>query len=168
MTQVLTLIGGVGTDDIITDLAAEVLSALVDAGAAARPPDWLKPREACDIYFSGIGSADAAAIAGDQLAKVPIDVAVQSVAGRCKRLLVADMESTIITRELVDEIARLAGLGSQIAEITGRSMRGEIDFAQSLRERVAMLAGLRAELLDQVEELIELMPGARFHQPARV
>jgi len=160
MTQVLTLIGGVGTDGIITDLAAEVLSALVDAGAAAQPPDWLKPREACDIYFSGIGSADAAAIAGDQLAKVPIDVAVQSVAGRCKRLLVADMESTIITRELVDEIARLTGLGSQIAEITGRSMRGEIDFAQSLRERVAMLAGLRAELLDQVEELIELMPGA--------
>jgi phosphoserine phosphatase len=76
-------------------------------------------------------------------------------------LLVADMESTIITRELLNELAVMAGIGPQVIPITERSMRGEIDFAQSLRERVALLQGLPASLLDKVAALIEPTPGAR-------
>jgi phosphoserine phosphatase len=71
------------------------------------------------------------------------------------------MESTIITRELLDELAALVGLGAPVAAITRRSMRGEIDFAQSLRERVAMLAGQPVGLLERVATLIEPTAGAR-------
>ncbi|OON40028.1 phosphoserine phosphatase SerB [Izhakiella australiensis] len=74
-------------------------------------------------------------------------------------LLVMDMDSTAIEIECIDEIARLAGCGEQVAEVTERAMRGELDFAASLRERVATLAGADADILRQVRETLPLMPG---------
>lgn len=77
-------------------------------------------------------------------------------------LLVSDMDSTLITIECIDEIADMQGLKPQVAAITERSMRGELDFTQSLRERVALLAGLPESALQQVyDERLQLMPGAR-------
>lgn len=160
MTHVLTLIAGNGDRKRMPGVVADVLAALRDRNVAVAPPDWLSPGMACDIHLSGAASTLAETVTGGRLAGMPIDFAVQPAAGRRKRLLVADMESTIITRELIDELANFAGLGPQIAVITGRSMRGEIDFAQSLRERVAMLGGLPIQLLERVEERIDLMPGA--------
>ena len=81
--------------------------------------------------------------------------------GRRKRLLVADLESTIIENEMLDELADFVGLRAQIAEITRRAMNGELDFAAALAERVALLRGLPISVLDDAAERIRIMPGAR-------
>ncbi|MDC9596020.1 phosphoserine phosphatase [Xenorhabdus anantnagensis] len=78
---------------------------------------------------------------------------------RSPGLLVMDMDSTAIQIECIDEIARLAGVGDKVAEITERAMQGELDFSDSLRERVAQLAGADASILQQVMETLPLMPG---------
>ncbi len=141
--------------------AAAAREALVAAGAEARPPDWLAPGVACDLPFSGLPLKAAEAIVRDRLAGAPVDVVAQPRAGRRKRLLVADMESTMIANEFVDEIAEAAGVGPEVAAITRRAMAGEIGFAAALRERVAMLRGAPAALLDRVYARLVVNPGAR-------
>lgn len=96
-------------------------------------------------------------------ASVGVDIAVQkeSLYRRAKRLVVMDMDSTLIQIEVIDELARVAGVGEQVAEITERAMNGELDFSGALRERVALLKGLKAEALEQVYRNIPLTPGAR-------
>ena len=86
---------------------------------------------------------------------------MQAAAGRRKRVLVADLESTIIENEMLDELADFIGRRAEIAEITRRAMNGELDFAAALAERVALLAGLPASVLDAAAARIRLMPGAR-------
>lgn len=100
---------------------------------------------------SGIGAA---------LRDCNVDVNRVETRLRRKRLLVADMESTIIEQEMLDELADFIGARERIAAITERAMRGELDFEAALKERVAMLAGLDASVLDEVAERITLMPGA--------
>lgn len=91
-----------------------------------------------------------------------VDVCVQPPEGRRKRLLVADMDSTIIGCECLDELADYAGKKAEIAEITERAMRGELEFEGALRERVGMLKGLSAESLQRCyDERVRLNPGAR-------
>ena len=93
---------------------------------------------------------------------LPVDFAVQAVAHRRKRLLVADMDSTIINVECLDELADYAGLKAEIAEITERAMRGELEFEGALRERVGKLKGLSVNALQQAyDERVRLNPGAR-------
>jgi phosphoserine phosphatase len=96
-------------------------------------------------------------------AGVGIDIAVQkeNLYRRAKRLVVLDMDSTLIQIEVIDELARLAGVGDQVAAITHRAMNGELDFRQALRERVALLEGLPAEALEQVYRDLPFTPGAR-------
>lgn len=96
-------------------------------------------------------------------ASVGVDIAVQkeSLYRRAKRLVVMDMDSTLIQVEVIDELARVAGVGEQVAEITERAMNGELDFSGALRERVALLKGLKAEALEQVYRNIPLTLGAR-------
>ncbi|MFP4539107.1 MAG: phosphoserine phosphatase SerB, partial [Dichotomicrobium sp.] len=92
----------------------------------------------------------------------PVDHAIIPSEGRQKRLLIADMDSTIIAQECIDEVAHAAGIKPQVAAITERAMRGDLDFEQALRERVALLRGLPEAALAQVlEERITLNPGAR-------
>lgn len=91
-----------------------------------------------------------------------VDVAVLPRDGRAKKLLVADMDSTMIGQECIDELADFAGLKAHVAEITERAMRGEIAFEPALRERVALLKGLPLAVVDEViEERIRLTPGAK-------
>ncbi len=92
-----------------------------------------------------------------------VDIAVQkeSLYRRAKRLVVMDMDSTLIQVEVIDELARLAGVGEEVADITERAMNGELDFQQALRERVALLKGLRAEALEEVYRSIPFTPGAK-------
>ncbi len=95
------------------------------------------------------------------LENAAVDWIVTKGRGRRKALLVADMDSTIVTSETLDELAAYAGVKPAIEAITRRSMNGEIDFAEALRERVAMLRGLGLEALEKTWQRTELMPGAR-------
>lgn len=106
--------------------------------------------------------ADAAARVADALAQAPVDSCLQPAAGRRKRLLIADMDSTIINVECLDELADFAGLKAEISAITERAMRGELQFEGALRERVGMLKGLAVGALQQAyDERVRLNPGAR-------
>jgi len=122
-------------------------------------PNWLAPARACELP---IGEANAAAAEAVLRTMLPAetDLAVLPRAGRRKRLLVADMDSTIITTESLDELAAHAGIKDEIARITQAAMNGEIEFADALRRRVAMLKGLERGALDQVIRSMTVMPGA--------
>ncbi len=139
---------------LIADPAREPLTeATLDRAAKALAGidrrRWLGEREAADIVFTGELESKRAAIEAAFVGE-PLDVIVQPLAGREKKLLVADMDSTLIGQECVDELAAHAGVGAHVASITERAMRGEIDFAPSLRERVALLAGLPETVIDEV------------------
>jgi phosphoserine phosphatase len=160
LDHVLTLIGkapGV-LDSAVTDA---VRAALWRLGAETGPPDWLAPGLACDIGFALLHPDQAAAAARQALGDRPADALAQARAGRVKRLLVADMESTLIRNEMLDELAAEAGIGERIAGITRAAMNGELDFEAALRERVALLAGLPVTILAVAAARIEPMPGAR-------
>src|SRR5262249_52998459 len=142
MDFVLTLVTNPDTHSLDKADVATARAALAAIGAVAAAPDWLAPDLACDIAFAGAPPPLAQAAVAAALAHRPIDLHPQPAAGRRKRLLVADMDSTIVTSETLDELAEHAGIKEEIAAITLRSMNGEIDFATALRERVAMIAGL--------------------------
>ena len=114
---------------------------------------------ACDILFAGSPMEARAGL--DGLLRFT-DVIVQGEAARRRRLLVADMDSTMITVECIDELADYAGLRSEVAEVTERAMRGEMAFEEALRARVGLLAGLDEAVVDRCrEERVRLTPGAR-------
>jgi len=95
------------------------------------------------------------------LQAIGVDLVVQPAAGRAKRVLLADMDSTMIRQECIDELADEAGVGAQVVAITARAMNGEIEFEAALRERVALLAGLPEPVIAQViRDRITMMPGA--------
>jgi phosphoserine phosphatase len=158
MPQILTLIAAPGGLD--PALVSRCRAALEALGAAPGVPDWLAEREAVDLPFLAAPAEQAAAAARVALAGAPVDAVAQASAGRRKRLLVADMDSTIVTSETLDEIAAHAGLKEKIAEITRRSMNGELDFRQALIERVGMLAGLDVAALEATWAQTAMMPGA--------
>jgi phosphoserine phosphatase len=121
---------------------------------------WLDEGVAADLVFVGNVEDKRAALEA-HFDGEPVDAIVQPLAGREKALLVADMDSTLIGQECVDELAALVGLGEHVAAITERAMRGEIDFEPALRERVALLSGLPVDVIEDVlESRIELNPGA--------
>jgi phosphoserine phosphatase len=145
-----------------------VLSVIGASAYAVRMPSfevgrevWLSPGRALDIPFDH-DPHQVLERARRHFADQPVDVNVIAVAKRRKKLLVADMDSTIINVECLDELADMAGLKAQVSAITERAMRGELDFADALRERVAMLKGLELAALERVHsERIRLNPGAK-------
>ncbi|MBU3078885.1 phosphoserine phosphatase SerB [Sphingomonas quercus] len=133
--------------------------ALAAAGANPVEPRWLDEGKAADLPFTGDAVAARAALEG---LAAGVDVIVQPEAGRAKRLLVADMDSTMITIECIDELADYAGIKAEIAAVTERAMRGELDFGEALAARVALLKGLAADSIDRCHaERVAIMPGAR-------
>jgi phosphoserine phosphatase len=143
--------------------AAAVIAALAPLGARALGREWLASGIACDLHFSDLDADQGEAAGRAALARDfgAIDVIAQPIAGRRKRLLVADLESTIIANEMLDELADYVGLRAEIAEITRRAMNDEIDFVDALRQRVALLGGLPESALDEAADRIRLVPGAR-------
>jgi len=143
--------------NVIAQDAEDLASRLRTLGV----PRWLSPVTAFDIPFAG----DARAVLNEAqrlAAGAAADINVVGAEGRKKKLLVSDMESTIIDCECLDELASIAGIGSKIAAITERAMRGEIAFEGALRERVGLLKGLPLSALDQVwRERVHLIPGAK-------
>ena len=153
MTLILTVVA----QREATSLTPAMLNQIRNAVRGA-PPVVLSPGEAADIPLSVALDLTAlrAAIEGK-----PIDAIVTKARGRRKALLIADMDSTIIQGETLDELAVFAGLGAKIAAITKRAMNGELDFKAALRERVAMLKGLDVGALEKTWQQVRLTPGAR-------
>src|SRR5690606_3766756 len=122
--------------------------------------NWLCPGVACEIVRPQ--AADPVAIARAHVGTEPVDVALVPLANRRKRLLIADMDSTMIDQECIDELADALGLKPQVAAITERAMNGELDFEQALRTRVALLEGLERGVIEEIRrERITLGPGSR-------
>jgi phosphoserine phosphatase len=122
--------------------------------------NWLNPGVACEIIAPR--APDPAALARAVLGAAPIDVALVPATPRRKQLLVADMDSTMIEQECIDELAGVIGIKPQIAAITERAMRGELDFEAALRTRVALLKGIERRTVEAVRrEAITLTPGGR-------
>jgi phosphoserine phosphatase len=136
-----------------------------------RPVDWLDPGIAMDIAFlledmePGEEQSllkDIVGDLGDIIGEEPVDVVIQPHDKRRKKLFVADMDSTMIGQECIDELADYAGFKDRVAAITERAMRGEIEFEPALRERVALLKGLPAAVIGTViAERIRVTPGGR-------
>ena len=160
MSHILTLISGPSgeLDDALVTRARELLP---EPGH----PVWLSKREACDVSFVPGPDHDVRNlrdVVQGAVSDAPVDIVLQSARDRRKRLLVADMDSTLIGQECIDELADFAGLKPKVAGITERAMRGELDFEPALRERVALLEGLDESVLHTVfAERITLNPGAR-------
>ncbi|MEM7442027.1 MAG: phosphoserine phosphatase SerB [Pseudomonadota bacterium] len=144
-------------DDRLASTVANVLGETME-------PDWLAPGLACDVRFLCPDfETRRQELEAKIQSKVPehrIDFALQADDGRRKSLLIADMDATIVVGETLDELADETGLKDQIAAITARAMGGELDFAEALRERVAMLAGLSEGALERTYSRIVPMPGA--------
>jgi phosphoserine phosphatase len=153
MTHVLTIIAHREAASLTPAIINRVRNA-VHGGT----PTILCPGEAADIPCTNPPDMAAAL---EAIGTDPIDAIPMKNRGRRKAVLIADMDSTIVTSETLDEIAAYAGLKDQIAAITMRSMNGEIDFATALRERVAMLKGLSVDALEKTWAKTELTPGAR-------
>ena len=124
--------------------------------------DWLAENEACDLFFeSSLHAAELTKLARHALFGMAIDVACTPVPARRKKLLIADMDSTVIEQECIDEMGAQIGLGRQIHEITAAVIDGEISFSDALRKRMALMKGLELSLLEKVyEERISLKKGA--------
>lgn len=130
---------------------SEPLAALASQAVAAAAADWLADDVACDLALpAGLDATEALATLREAVASEPVDVVVQQREGRAKKILIADMDSTMIDQECIDELADEIGVKEHVAAITARSMNGEIAFEPALRERVALLKGLDAEVIDRI------------------
>jgi len=127
-------------------------------------PVWLAPDRAADLPLALDGSeaAPIAAALRRDLDDLAIDLALLPTAGRRKRLLISDMDSTIVDCETLDDLAGYAGVGDEVAAITWQSMNGEVEFVDALVRRVAMLEGLPAAMLEAAFERVRLVKGARI------
>jgi len=155
MTHVATMIG-----------IASAVSASVESVRAALPnaglPQWLGP-EAVDIPFNAETAIDQRSLAERLRGTASgIDIVVQPAPNRRKKLFLADMDSTMIRQECIDELADYVGLKAHVAAITERAMRGDIAFEPALRERVALLEGLPISVVEEVlRDRIKLTPGGK-------
>jgi phosphoserine phosphatase len=157
MTHVATLIAE--TSALDTAAVERARAELPEAGTAV----WLSPGTAADIPFTLSAGSDQRTLS-ERLRGLfdGVDVVVQPAAHRRKRLFLADMDSTMIGQECIDELADHAGLKARIAAITERAMHGDIAFEPALRERVALLKGLPAAVVaDVIDSRIRMTPGAR-------
>jgi len=151
---IATLIAAGRLDDRLVDRALGLLREFDPQASFAR---WIDEGDAADLHFAG----DLKAARWALQALPEVDFVVQPDEPRWKRLLVADMDSTIIGQECIDELADYAGLKDQVARITERAMQGEIDFSGALKERVRLLAGLdQSELARCLLERVKITAGA--------
>ena len=151
---IVTLIAKGRLDDRLVDRA---LGLLREADPDARFGSWIDEGDAADLLASG----DVQAIRWALQSLPQVDVVVQPDEPRFRRLLVADMDSTIIGQECIDELADFAGLKREVADITERAMQGKLDFKAALRERVALLSGLGEDAIAQcLAERVVPNPGA--------
>ncbi|PTD24283.1 phosphoserine phosphatase SerB [Sphingomonas fennica] len=151
---IATLIATDGS--LVPEISDRARLALAEAGCAPVVGRWIDEGYALDLAFA------ADPVTARAVLEPMADVVVQPEAGRAKRLLVADMDSTMITIECIDELADYAGIKAEIAEVTERAMRGELDFEAALDARVALLKDLDAAAIDRCHvERVRIMAGAK-------
>jgi phosphoserine phosphatase len=149
-------------------IATLVAKERLDAGEISVACDWLEGKAgqvidgvACDIQFENWAASDAKELDDVDWLLNRVDLIIQPLADRARRLLVADMDSTMITVECIDELADYVGLKAEVSAVTERAMRGELDFGDALRNRVALLAGLSEDTVAEcLRERVKLMGGA--------
>jgi len=158
-SYVLTLIGNLESVPLEPVHIERVRRRLATTGET----DWLAEGEACDLFVDSLLSAAAIAEqARDALSGSAIDTVCTSIEGRRKKLLISDMDSTVIDQECIDELGDALGVGSQIREITAAVVNGDISFSDALRKRLALMIGMDRRVLKSVyEERISLKEGAR-------
>jgi phosphoserine phosphatase len=158
MALVATLVAN-PSNPVLTPALAEKAADAVESSRLY----WLADGIACDIpLLDTTDAAEAERLLREALAGHAVDIAVQSADSRRKSFLIADMDSTMIGQECIDELAAEVGLKDRVSQITARAMNGEIAFEPALRERVALLNGLPITVVDQViEKRITLTPGGR-------
>ena len=158
MSLIATLIANPSRPVLTVNLADRALAAI-----GASRIDWLADGIAADLVLpEGANEAEALAALRTTIADAPIDIAVQESTNRRKKLLLADMDSTMIDQECIDELADEVGLKDHVAAITARSMNGEIAFEPALRERVALLKGLDADVIGRIiDNRLTLASGGR-------
>lgn len=161
MELVATLIANPKKQPLTAALAQSIVQSLATRGIHTESQQWLSEGVALDLFISSdVVTADKKLQAA--LGAHAIDSIVQPIHGRRKKLLVADMESTIITIEALDELAEFAGIKEKIVTITARAMNGELDFEAALKERVMLLKNLPEATLQKVlDEKMQIMQGAR-------
>lgn len=159
MAYVATLVSHPATKALSPVLLARASDVLPHSGAAI----WLNPGIAADIPFARPDATLAEIAERLRTALVaPVDVIVQPVAHRAKKLFLADMDSTMIGQECIDELADFVGLKAEVSGITERAMRGELAFEPALRARVALLKGLPISVVDEIiASRITLTSGGR-------
>ena len=137
-------------------LAPALVSSLRNAWSGG-DINWLSPDEAAEFFVEMVpGNVEEI---WKDLQRQSVDLAVQPARGRRRKVLLADMDSTMIRQECIDELADAAGVGDRVKDITARAMNGELDFEGALIERVALLKGLDAEMIDHVlKTRITMMP----------
>ncbi len=139
-----------------------LLQRLAAAVPGATGTDMLHDGIAGDVFADGGDARKLEALIRAELAGAPVDILVQPAATRRKALFLADMDSTMIGQECIDELAAYVGLKDKVASITERAMRGEIAFEPALRERVALLKGVRLAVVDEIlAKRISLTPGGQ-------
>jgi phosphoserine phosphatase len=149
----------IAADRLDDEMVAAASARLAAAGVAALAPEWIDRGSACDLALTGEAAKARAVL---EAWDAPVDAVIHTSGARRKRLIIADMDSTMITVECIDELADYAGIKPQIAAITERAMRGELDFRAALADRVALLGGMDAGVIDRcLAERVALMPGAR-------
>ncbi len=155
--KVLTLVADPHNTRPFTSIIEAVEASLSTLNVGDMTKDWLEPGTACDLLFTG----------DINLSSLPKDVneadfCLQPQSHRRKKLLLADMDSTIITVECIDELADFAGLKKEVSAITEKAMQGELDFDEAFAARVAMLKGLKEDVLQKTfDDRVKLTPGAR-------
>ena len=150
MKNILVLLASPARPTLDDGTVQAIVEVLRSTGATVGTPDWLAPGVACDIPFEGEPM---------ELGMTGLDAVTVPATNRRKKLLVADMESTMIENEMLDELADFLGLREKIAGITARAMNGEIDFEAALKARVELLKDLPVSTLDEAARRIAYMPG---------
>lgn len=158
MALVATLVANPSNPVVTEDLVSRLSDAV-----RTEKTNWLATGIAADLLLSE--NADAATAENalrTAIGTLPVDVVVQDAATRSKKALLADMDSTMIGQECIDELAAEVGLKDKVAAITARAMNGEIEFEPAVRERVALLKGLSIGIVDEIiEKRITLTPGGK-------
>ncbi len=146
MTHTLTIISSLENSCLTEALVSAVSEALQVSDTR-----WLYPLVACDFYLQNLTDTDeTTALVRSLIGDLPIDIIIQNSKNRKKKLFLADMDSTIIGQECIDELAAELGIKDKVAAITEAAMNGEIDFEGALKDRVALLAGLEEAVVAEV------------------
>ncbi|MBH68705.1 MAG: phosphoserine phosphatase SerB [Rhodospirillaceae bacterium] len=161
MQFVLTLTVTPNTELLTSGVINRARDTLIAAGASNCQIRWLAPRDAVDISFEELSKNAASQAIDNALMDIPIDKNIQESTNRRKQLLIADMDSTILQNETLDDIGTFFGINEEMAGITDQAMRGEIDFELALRQRVRLLTGKPLDLITQIlVDKIQITAGA--------